>query len=47
MTRAVIRHVNFTSRDEFIDKTETYVIAKNDTAKPYCWTYDGTPIEAA
>jgi transposase len=47
MTRAVIRHGDFTSRDDLINKIETYVIAKNDTAKPYRWTYDGTPLKAA
>ncbi|MEY9933602.1 transposase [Catenulispora sp. GP43] len=47
LTRAVIRHGDFTSRDDLIDKIETYVIAKNDTAKPYRWTYDGTPLKAA
>jgi transposase len=47
MTRAVIRHGDFTSRNDLIDKIETYVIAKNDTAKPYRWTYDGTPLKAA
>ena len=47
LTRAVIRHGDFTSRDDLIDKIDTYVIAKNDTAKPYRWTYDGTPLKAA
>ena len=47
MTRAVIRHGNFTSRDDLIDKLDTYVIAKNTTAKPYRWTYDGTPLKTA
>ena len=47
MTRAVIRHGDFTSRDDLINKIETYVITKNVTAKPYRWTYDGTPLKAA
>jgi hypothetical protein len=25
----------------------TYVINHNTTAKPYRWTYDGTPLKAA
>lgn len=47
MTRAVVRHGDFTSRDDLIDKIETYVIEKNAAAKPYRWTYDGTPLKAA
>lgn len=47
LTRRVVRHGDFTSRDDLINKIETYVIAKNTTAKPYRWTYDGTPLKAA
>lgn len=47
LTRRVIRHGDFTSRTDLIDKIETYVIEKNTTAKPYRWTYDGTPLKAA
>jgi transposase len=47
LTRAVIRYGDFTSRDDLTTKIETYVNSKNDTAKPYRWTYDGTPLKAA
>jgi transposase len=47
LTRRVIRHGDFSSRADLIDKIETYVIDKNTTAKPYRWTYDGTPLKAA
>lgn len=47
MARAVIRHGDFTTRDDLIDKLDTYVIEKNAVAKPYRWTYDGTPLKAA
>ena len=47
LTRRVVRHGDFASRDDLINKIETYVIAKNTTAKPYRWTYDGTPLKAA
>lgn len=47
LTRAVIRHGDFSSRDDLINKVETYVIEKNATAKPYRWTYDSTPLKAA
>ncbi len=26
---------------------DAYVIGHNETAKPYRWTYEGTPIKAA
>jgi len=47
MTRRVLRHGDFSSRDDLIDKLETYVINRNDDAKPYRWTYDGTPLKTA
>jgi len=47
LTRRVVRHGDFPSRDDLINKIETYVIEKNTTAKPYRWTYDGTPLKAA
>ncbi|MFI7548078.1 IS630 family transposase [Actinoplanes sp. NPDC049599] len=47
LTRRVVRHGNFPSREDLITKIETYVIEKNTTAKPYRWTYDGTPLKAA
>jgi len=47
MTRRVLRHGDFSSRDDLIDKLDTYVINHNTTAKPYRWTYDGTPLKAA
>jgi transposase len=46
LTRRVLRHGDFSSRDDLINKIETYVIEKNATAKPYRWTYDGTPLKA-
>jgi transposase len=47
LTRRVIRHGDFHSRDDLIDEIDTYAIKHNDTAKPYRWTYDGTPLKAA
>jgi transposase len=47
LTRRVVRHGDFSSRTDLIDKIETYVIEKNTIAKPYRWTYDGTPLKAA
>ncbi|MDQ0945984.1 IS630 family transposase [Streptomyces sp. V1I1] len=47
LTRRVLRHGDFASRDDLINKLESYVIKHNDTAKPYRWTYEGTPLKAA
>lgn len=47
LTRRVLRHGDFASRDDLIDKLESYAIKHNDTAKPYRWTYEGTPLKAA
>lgn len=47
LTRKVLRHGDFSSRDDLIDKLNTYVINSNTTAKPYKWTYDGTPLKVA
>ncbi|MFE2745800.1 IS630 family transposase, partial [Streptomyces scopuliridis] len=46
LTRRVLRHGDFPSRDDLIDKMDTYVIAHNTTAKPYRWTYDARPLTA-
>ncbi|MFF7191153.1 transposase [Streptomyces sp. NPDC008222] len=45
MTRRVLRHGDFSSRDDLIDKLDTNVIGRNESAKPYRWTYDGTPLK--
>lgn len=47
MIRRVLRHGDFSSRDDLIDKLDTYLINHNTTAKPHRWTYDGTPLKAA
>jgi transposase len=47
LTRRVLRHGNFPSRDDLIDKIDKFGINHNLTAKPYRWTYDGTPLKAA
>jgi len=47
LTRRVLRHGDFSSRDDLIDKLDTYVIGRNETAKPYKWAYDGSLLKAA
>ncbi|MFE9933719.1 IS630 family transposase [Streptomyces sp. NPDC005533] len=47
LTRRVLRHGDFSSRDDLIDKLESYVIGRNETAKAYRWSYDGSPLKTA
>lgn len=47
LTRSVLRHGDFTSRQDLVDKMDSYIINRNETAKPFRWTYDGTPLKEA
>jgi len=47
LTRRLLRRGEFTSRQDLANKTENFVIAYNQTAKPYRWTYDGRPLKTA
>ncbi|MDF3146438.1 MULTISPECIES: IS630 family transposase [unclassified Streptomyces] len=47
LTRRVLRYGDFASRDDLIEKMRRYVITHNETARPYRWTYDGTPLKTA
>ncbi|MFG2394982.1 IS630 family transposase [Streptomyces lavendulae] len=47
LTRRVVRHGDFSSRDDLIEKLEAYVIGHNEAAKPYRWFYEGTPLKTA
>jgi len=43
LAKRVIRHGDFPSRQDLADKIEAFTILYNQTAKPYRWTYGGTP----
>jgi transposase len=47
LTRRVLRYGDFPTRDELIAKIDGFGINYNLTAKPYRWTYEGTPLKAA
>jgi transposase len=48
LTRRVLRRGQFTSRDDLAERIDQFVWAYGETdAKPYRWTYDGTPLKAA
>lgn len=47
LTRAVLRHGDFTSRDDLIWKLDDWTIQRNEHAHPFRWTYDGTPLKGS
>ena len=48
LTRRLLRRGQFTSRDEPAERIDDFVLAYDEhDAKPYRWTYDGTPLKAA
>ncbi|WP_406389293.1 transposase [Streptomyces sp. NBC_00211] len=46
LTRRVLRHGDFSSRDDLIDTMDTYMIKRNETARPFKWTYAASPLQA-
>jgi len=47
LAKRVLRHGDFSGRGDLADKIEAFTILHNETARPYRWTYDGTPLKAA
>jgi hypothetical protein len=48
LTRRVLRRGQFASREELAHAIDEFVTAYDEhDAKPYRWTYDGTPLKAA
>ncbi|MCA1704069.1 MAG: IS630 family transposase [Actinobacteria bacterium] len=47
ISRRLLRRGEFASRDELIAKIMGFIENYNRTAKPFRWTYDGTPLKAA
>ncbi len=45
LTRRVLRHGDFTSREDLIAKMDDYVIKRNETAHPFKWTYAASPLQ--
>ncbi len=44
ISRRVLRHGNFTSKDDLIDKLKRFMVYFNETrARPMNWTYTGRP----
>jgi len=47
LTRRLLRRGEFDSRDDLVNKITGFIRDHNRTAKPFRWTYDGTPLKAA
>jgi transposase len=47
LTRRLLRRGEFTSRDDLADKIMGFIEVYDRTAKPFRWTYDGSPLKAA
>ncbi|MEU6652834.1 hypothetical protein ABZ904_26225 [Streptomyces sp. NPDC046900] len=47
LARRLLRRGEFTSRQDLIDQIREFTLAYDDEARPFRWTYDGTPLKAA
>ena len=47
LTRRLLRRGEFSSRQDLADKIENFIEVYDHTAKPFRWTYDGSPLKAA
>ncbi|WP_218107891.1 IS630 family transposase [Streptomyces sp. MnatMP-M27] len=47
LTRRLLRRGEFTSCQDLIDQIREFALAYDDEARPFRWTYDGTPLKAA
>ncbi|WP_234443343.1 transposase [Streptomyces cellulosae] len=43
LARAVLRHGDFSSRTDLLEKVSDFAIVHNKTACPFRWNYDGRP----
>jgi len=47
LAKRVLRYGDFSDRGDLANKIEAFTILHNEAAKPYRWTYEGTPLKAA
>jgi transposase len=47
VARKVLKRGNFTSRDDLVSKIMRFIAARNETARPFAWTYTGEPLKVA
>ena len=47
LSRRLIKRGIFTSAEDMVTKVMAFITEYNRTAKPFRWTYDGSPLRAA
>jgi transposase len=47
LARRLLRRGEFSSRQDLIDQIRAFTLAYDNQARPFRWTYDGTPLKAA
>jgi transposase len=47
LSRKLLRRGEFASRDELVTRIMAFIHNHNRTAKPFAWTYDGSPLKVA
>jgi transposase len=47
LSRKLLKRGEFASRDDLVDTIMRFINEHNRTAKPFRWTYDGTPLKVA
>ncbi len=47
LTRQLLRRGEFSSRQDLANKIENFIEVYDRTAKPFRWTYDGSPLKTA
>jgi transposase len=47
LTRQLLKRGEFGSRDDLITRVTTFIADYDRSARPFRWTYDGTPLKAA
>jgi transposase len=45
LTRQLLKRGEFASRDELVTRIMAFIDDHNRTARPFAWTYDGTPLK--
>jgi transposase len=47
LTRRLLKHGEFASRQDLVTKIMRFIETHNRTARPFAWTYDGSPLKIA
>ena len=47
LARRLLKRGEFNSRQELVAKVMAFIAEYDRTAKPFRWTYDGSPLKAA